>query len=86
MFYATPARLKFLRSEKAESKAIQDIIKRLAIAEPSVNFILRDISKGGEGRTIFNFRQQEGDREKSIQGRLAQVLGPNFTENSIFIK
>ena len=85
LFYATPARLKFLRSEKAESKAIQDIIKRLAIAEPSVNFILRDISKGGDGRTIFNFRQQEGDREKSIQGRLAQVLGPNFTENSIFI-
>ena len=85
LFYATPARLKFLRSEKAESKAIQDIIKRLAIAEPSVNFILRDMSKGGDGRTIFNFRQQEGDREKSIQGRLAQVLGPNFTENSIFI-
>ena len=85
LFYATPARIKFLRSEKAESKAIQDIIKRLAIAEPSVNFILRDMSKGGDGRTIFNFRQQEGDREKSIQGRLAQVLGPNFTENSIFI-
>ena len=85
LFYATPARLKFLRSDKAESKAVQDIIKRLAIAEPSVNFILRDMSKGGDGRTIFNFRQQGGDREKSIQGRLAEVLGPNFTENSIFI-
>lgn len=85
LFYATPARLKFLRSDKSESKAIQDIIKRLAIAESTVNFTLRDVSAGGEGRSIFKFTNDFGDNEKSIKGRLTQVLGSTFAENSIFI-
>ncbi|CAN0068218.1 unnamed protein product, partial [Chrysoparadoxa australica] len=38
LFYATPARLKFLRSDRAETMAISDTIKRLAMAEPSVGF------------------------------------------------
>lgn len=38
LFYATPARLKFLRSDRAESMAITDVIKRLAMAEPTVAF------------------------------------------------
>ncbi len=75
LFYATPARLKFLRTDKSESKAIQDVIKRLAIAEPTVNFTLKDISNGGDGRIIFKFMNDLGDTEKSIKSRLSQVLG-----------
>jgi DNA mismatch repair protein MutL len=85
LFYATPARLKFLRSDKSESKVIQDIVKRLAIAEPTVNFTLRDVSNGGEGRLIFKFINDLGDTEKSIKARLTQVIGSTFIENSIFI-
>ena len=50
LFYATPARLKFMRSDRAETQAITDTVKRLAMAEPSVGFTLRDTSGGGEGR------------------------------------
>jgi len=85
LFYATPARLKFLRSDKAESRAIADVVKRLAIAEPKVTFTLRDISKGGEGRLIFKYDPDLGDRWKAMKSRLAQVLGANFTDNSIMI-
>ena len=79
LFYATPARLKFLRSDKAESRAIADVVKRLAIAEPKVTFTLKDISKGGEGRLIFKYDPDLGDHWR------AQVLGTNFTDNSIMI-
>ena len=48
IFYATPARLKFMRSDRAEMQAIADVIKRLAMAEPYVGFTLSDVSGGGE--------------------------------------
>ena len=52
LFYATPARLKFLRTDRAETTAINDIVKRLAMAEPFVRFELRDVS-GDSPRTTF---------------------------------
>ena len=85
LFYATPARLKFLRSDKAESRAIADVVKRLAIAQPKVTFTLKDISKGGEGRLIFKYDPDLGDHWRAMKSRLAQVLGTNFTDNSIMI-
>jgi DNA mismatch repair protein MutL len=42
LFHATPARLKFLRSDRAEMQAITDVVKRLAMAEPAVGFTLKD--------------------------------------------
>ncbi|MEM9130379.1 MAG: DNA mismatch repair endonuclease MutL, partial [Pseudomonadota bacterium] len=44
LFFATPARLKFMRSDRAETQAISDVVKRLAMAEPFVAFTLRDVS------------------------------------------
>ena len=85
LFYATPARLKFLRSDKAESRAIADVVKRLAIAQPKVTFTLKDISKGVEGRLIFKYYPDLGDHWRAMKSRLAQVLGTNFTDNSIMI-
>ncbi|WP_299143598.1 DNA mismatch repair endonuclease MutL [uncultured Tateyamaria sp.] len=83
LFYATPARLKFLRTDRAEAQAITDVIKRLAMAEPFVRFELRDVS--GDPRTVFKVEAQTGDPMDALRGRLSDVLGPEFAENSIAI-
>ena len=85
LVYSPPASLKFLRCDKAESRAIADVVKRLAIAEPKVTFTLKDISRGGEGRLIFKYDPDLGDHWRAMKSRLAQVLGTNFTDNSIMI-
>ncbi len=83
LFYATPARLKFMRSDRAETRAITDIIKRLAMAEPYVGFTLRDVSNGGEGRITFRTDPETGDMFDALHGRLARILGAEFAENSL---
>ncbi|WP_412504175.1 DNA mismatch repair endonuclease MutL [Roseovarius sp. SYSU LYC5161] len=85
LFFATPARLKFLRTDRAEMQAITDVIKRLAMAEPQVSFILRDVS-GGQDRITFRADAQTGDLFEALKGRLRRVLGKDFTENAIPIE
>ncbi|WP_066704546.1 DNA mismatch repair endonuclease MutL [Celeribacter ethanolicus] len=85
LFYATPARLKFLRTDRAEAQAISDVIKRLAMAEPYVGFTLRDVSGGGEGRVTFRADPESGDMFDALHGRLATVLGKDFAENALAI-
>jgi DNA mismatch repair protein MutL len=85
LFYATPARLKFMRTDRAESQAINDVVKRLAMAEPSVGFTLRDVSGGGEGRVTFRADPLTGDLFDALHGRLAAVLGRDFAENALRI-
>ncbi|WP_299650144.1 DNA mismatch repair endonuclease MutL [uncultured Tateyamaria sp.] len=83
LFYATPARLKFLRTDRAEAQAITDIIKRLAMAEPFIRFELRDVSN--DPRTVFKVEAQSGDVMAALKGRLRDVLGQDFTDNAIAI-
>jgi DNA mismatch repair protein MutL len=83
LFFATPARLKFLRTDRAEAQAISDIVKRLAMAEPFVRFTLRDVSGGGPGREVFRAEAEQGDMFAALHGRLAQVLGREFADNSL---
>lgn len=83
LFFATPARLKFLRSDRAEMQSISDVIKRLAMAEPSVSFTLRDVSGGGEGRVTFRADAVTGDLFDALRGRLGQVMGREFTDNAV---
>lgn len=83
LFYATPARLKFMRTDRAEAQAIADVVKRLAMAEPTVGFTLRDVSGGGEGRLIFRADPESGDLFDALHGRLARVLGAEFAENAL---
>lgn len=83
LFFATPARLKFLRTDRAEAQAIGDVIKRLAMAEPFVSFTLRDVSGEGAGREVFRVSAEPGDLFDALHGRLAQVLGREFAENSL---
>ena len=82
LFYATPARLKFLRTDRAEGQAIADVIKRLAMAEPFVSFTLRDTSDG-EDRTVFRADAETGDLFDALHGRLGTVLGRDFAANAL---
>jgi len=84
MFYATPARLKFLRTDRAEAQAVTDVIKRLSMAEPFVTFILRDASNG-DSRTTFRADAETGDLFDALHGRLRTVLGKDFAENALRI-
>jgi DNA mismatch repair protein MutL len=76
LFFATPARLKFLKSEKAEASAISDVVRRMAIAFPHVRFVL-----SGADRTTLEFPATGTDR----LARIAQVLGRDFRDNAIEI-
>ena len=84
LFYATPARLKFLRTDRAEAQAITDIIKRLAMAEPSIGFHLRDVSNVGS-RSVFRVDPETGDLFDALHRRLAKILGAEFAENALKI-
>jgi DNA mismatch repair protein MutL len=83
LFYATPARLKFLRTDRAEAQAIGDVIKRLAMAEPFVQFTLRDVSGEGGGRDVLRYDAAQGDLFDALHARLSQVLGREFAENCL---
>ena len=83
LFFATPARLKFLRSDRAETQAIAEVIRRLAMAEPHIGFTLRDLSGGGEGRVLFRADPESGDFFEALHGRLSTVLGRDFIDNAL---
>jgi DNA mismatch repair protein MutL len=86
LFHATPARLKFMRSDRAEAQAITDIVKRLAMAEPQTAFVLRDVSDGGEGRVVFRAEAEQGDLFDALQARLTRFLGRDFADNALRIE
>lgn len=84
LFHATPARLKFLRSDRAESQAIADVVRRLAMAAPDVAFVLNDAS-GGQAREILQLEAEQGDLFDAMERRLGQLMGRDFTANSLRI-
>ena len=73
LFFSTPARLKFLKTTNTERHHITDIIEKLALANPSLHFTLRDTKK-----TLLDFPQAD-----SILERLTQIYGKEFKENTI---
>lgn len=77
LFYATPARLKFLKTERSESLAISDIVKRLAMANPGVGF-----TSGSQARTSLKLPKQAKDDDGRL-ARLAAVLGKDFGANAV---
>ncbi|MCS0458186.1 MULTISPECIES: DNA mismatch repair endonuclease MutL [Rhizobium] len=76
LFFATPARLKFLKTEKAEAAAITEVVKRMAIAFPGVRFVL-----SGTDRTTLELPATGDDH----LARMAQILGKDFRDNAIEI-
>lgn len=85
LFYATPARLKFLRSDRAESQAIADTLRRLALAEPQITFTLTELADGEAPRQIFRAEAGTGDFFDALRHRTGQVLGRDFIENALKI-
>jgi DNA mismatch repair protein MutL len=77
LFFATPARLKFMKGERAETSAIADVVKRIAIAFPGVRF-----AYALPDRQVAEFAAT-GDGEDGMLRRIAQVIGRDFPENSI---
>src|SRR4051795_689204 len=79
LFYATPARLKFLKTDRTEAEAIRDVVRRLAMSRPDVAFTL-----GGEERAPVTF----GPALPGAAGQLARlgdVLGAEFRANAVAV-
>jgi DNA mismatch repair protein MutL len=76
LFYATPARLKFLKSARAEDLATLDVIKRLAMARPDVGFVLTM-----DGRRALDL-PAETDLIGPQLKRLSKIMGREFGDNA----
>ncbi|MGI9363564.1 MAG: DNA mismatch repair endonuclease MutL [Rhizobiaceae bacterium] len=76
LFYATPARLKFLKSDRAEANAISDIIKRTVLGHPDIH-----ISVSGEDRQSQEYSSVSGGN--ALLRRCDQVLGKDFPNNAM---
>jgi len=83
LFYAVPARLKFLKEPRTEQAQVADTIKRLAMAHPQIAFSLED-----EDRTLFNYAAiapslvEDGEDGARLE-RLAAIMGRDFAQNSL---
>ncbi len=77
LFAATPARLKFLKSERTETAAIVDVVKRLAMAHPQVRFSLST-----DSGALFDYPACGSDRAR----RIAQAIGEEFRANAVEIE
>ena len=77
LFRATPARLKFLKSDRAETMAVTQIVRELAMAHPRAAFKLEI-----DGHTRLDFRAPSGS-ETARKQRLRAVLGEAFADNAV---
>ncbi len=72
LFFATPARLKFLKSPRAEAEAARDMIEKLAMANRRVDFVYQE-----DDKRPIRFAAGEVGRD-----RVAQILGKDFADNA----
>ena len=79
LFYATPARLKFMKSERSESQAITEELKRQAMAHEAVGFAL-DL----DGRRTLRL-PAEAPGDEGRLARLGAVMGREFSDNALLI-
>lgn len=80
LFYATPARLKFLKTPRTEQGHISETIKRLSMAHPDIGFSLSDGS-----RTLLDFQPVSGDLFEARLDRLTSIMGRDFAPNALLI-
>jgi DNA mismatch repair protein MutL len=82
LFYATPARLKFMKSARAERDQALDAVKRLAMAHPAVSFLVSD-----DERVLLRLNAAPlSDPLEERLARLAAVLGRDFADNALPIE
>jgi DNA mismatch repair protein MutL len=75
LFFATPARLKFLKTDRSETSEALDVLRRLALAHHAIGF-----SFATEEKRLLDAPQSE-----SIEARVQRVMGREFIENSVSI-
>ena len=80
LFYATPARLKFLKQDRTEAEAVRDVVRRLAMSRPDVAFTL-----AGEERAPLTWPAALPGAPGRL-ARLADILGPEFRANAVEVK
>jgi DNA mismatch repair protein MutL len=76
LFYATPARLKFLKTDRSEADAVREVVRRLAMSRPDVAFTL-----AGEERAPVTW----GPAADEL-ARLGDVLGQDFRANAFAVQ
>ncbi len=82
LFYATPARLKFLKSAFAETSAIMDIMQRLSMAYPHISFSLTQDQK-----SLCHYPGNSAlTPDQILLNRLQQVMGREFSENALSVQ
>lgn len=79
LFHATPARLKFMKTERAETMAITDALKRLAMARADVAFSLES-----NGRNVFRYAAHAESADGQLE-RLGAIMGRAFRDNALQI-
>ncbi len=80
LFHATPARLKFMKSERAETMAVTDTLKRLAMSRADVAFQLES-----NGRSVFRYAAHPDTPTGRLE-RLGAIMGREFRENALEIE
>lgn len=80
LFYSAPARLKFLKTTPSETAQCVDILNRIALANPTISFYLSD-----ENRKKVTLNACQGELFDARLKRLADVMGREFSENSLLI-
>lgn len=80
LFSATPARLKFMRSERAETQAIVEVVRRLAMAHPQVAFELVT-----DDKAPLRFPAQPEGPDGQLQ-RLARIMGREFLDDALHLE
>lgn len=82
LFFATPARLKFLKSARAESEAAREVFDRLAMAHPAVDFIWSEDDKRPARYAAQTGGRVEESGDAAFRARLADILGAEFMSNA----
>ena len=80
LFYATPARLKFLKTERSEINLVKDVVKRLAMSHPDIAMKLLS-----DGKTLLHCPANNGDFEETMSKRLQEIMDKDFIENAIAV-
>ena len=79
LFYNTPARRKFLRTEKTEFGHLHEVVKRQALSRPEVTFVLRH-----NGKQTLQLNEASSDTEQ--RRRVASICGTDFAEHTVAIE
>lgn len=79
LFFNTPARRKFLRTEKTEFSHLDDVVKRIALSHYEIAFTLKHNHK-----VVHNLPRAEDQRQ--MEKRVAAVCGSTFIDNAVYVQ